>query len=89
MFLDVVIQEACANFQGGMRLDTCQVQVLPFVDDTVLVAEAEEELAHITSEHSKKHAVKEHKLAVNWGKTTQWHSAESTLLVRWRLESTA
>lgn len=67
VFLDVVIQEARVNFQGGMRLDTCQVQVLLFADDTVIVAEAEEHLDYNTN--ALQEAVKEHTLAEDWGKT--------------------
>ena len=46
IFLDMVAREAQASFQGGVCLDTCQVQVLLFADDTVLVAENEEDLKH-------------------------------------------
>ena len=33
IFLDMVVREARASFQGGVCLDTCQVQVLLFADD--------------------------------------------------------
>ena len=46
IFLDMVVREARTNFHGGVKLDTCQVQVLLFADDTVLVTEREEDLQH-------------------------------------------
>ena len=67
IFLDVVVREARTNFQGGVKLDTCQVQVLLFADDTVLVTETKEDLEH--NIRALQTAVKEHKLAVNWTKT--------------------
>ena len=48
-------------------MDTCQVLVLSFADDTVLVAENEEDLKHISKALQK--ALRMHKLASNWGKT--------------------
>ena len=50
-----------------LKLDTCQVQVLLFADDTVLITEREEDLQH--NIRALQTAVKEHKLAVNWTKT--------------------
>ena len=67
IFLDMVVREARTNFQGGVKLDTCQVQVLLFADDTVLVTETEEDLEH--NIRALQTAVKKHKLAVNWTKT--------------------
>ena len=67
IFLDMVVREARTNFHGGVKLDTCQVQVLLFADDTVLVTEREEDLQH--NIRALQTAVKEHKLAVNWTKT--------------------
>ena len=43
-FLDMVVREAWTTFQGVMKLDTCQVHVLLFADDTVLVTEKEKDL---------------------------------------------
>ena len=67
IFLDMVVREARANFLGGVKLDTCQVQVLLFADDTVLITEREEDLQD--NIRALQTAVKEHKLAVNWTKT--------------------
>ena len=66
IFLDMVVREARTNFYG-VKLDTCQVQVLLFADDTVLITEREEDLQH--NNRALQTAVKEHKLAVNWTKT--------------------
>ena len=44
--LDMVVRIAQVSFQGGVTLDTCKVQVLLFADDTVLVADNEENLKH-------------------------------------------
>ena len=60
-------QRSTENFHGGVKLDTCQVQVLLFADDTVLITEREEDLQH--NIRALQTAVKEHKLAVNWTKT--------------------
>ena len=67
IFLNMVVREAWTNFQGGVKLDTCQVQVLLFADDTVLVTESEEDLKHNIRALQK--AVKPHKLVVKWTKT--------------------
>ena len=67
IFLDMVVREARASFRGGVELDTGQVQILLFADDTVLVTQDEGDIKHnIKALHE---AVKEHKLVVNWGKT--------------------
>ena len=42
----MVVRIAQVSFQGGVTLDTCKVQVLLFADDTVLVADNEENLKH-------------------------------------------
>ena len=67
IFLDMVVREARTNFHGGVNLDICQLQVLLFADDTVLITEREEDLQH--NIRALQTAVKEHKLAVNWTKT--------------------
>ena len=67
IFLDMVVREVRTNFFGGVKLDTCQVQVLLFADDTVLITEREEDLQD--NIRALQTAVKEHKLAVNWTKT--------------------
>ena len=46
VFLDMVAREARAQFNGGVRLDKCTMQLLMFADDTVLFAETEEDLQH-------------------------------------------
>ena len=66
IFLDLVVRGAQTHFQGGVKLDTCQIQVLLFADDTVLVTETEKDLEH--NINAMQAAVKEHKLAVNWTK---------------------
>ena len=68
VFLDMVAREARAQFNGGVRLDKCTMQLLMFADDTVLLAETEEDLQHNVREFSK--AVKRHRLAMNTEKTT-------------------
>ena len=68
VFLDMVAQEATAQFNGGVRLDKCTMQLLMFADDTVLLAETEEDLQHNVKEFSE--AVKRHRLAMNTEKTT-------------------
>ena len=65
--LDLVVRGARTHFQGGVKLDTCQVQVLLFADDTILVTETKKDLEH--NINAMQAAVKEHKLAVNWTKT--------------------
>ena len=67
IFLDLVVIGARTHFQGGVKLDTCQVQILLFADDTILVTETEKDLEH--NINAMQAAVKEHKLAVNWTKT--------------------
>ena len=68
VFLDMVAREARAHFKGGVCLDNCTVQLLMFADDTVLLAETEEDLQHNVREFSE--AVKRHRLAMNTEKTT-------------------
>ena len=64
----MVAQEARAQFNGGVRLDKYTMQLLMFTDDTVLLAETEEDLQHNVKEFSE--AVKWHRLAMNTEKTT-------------------
>ena len=68
VFLDMVAREARAQFNEGVRLDKCTMQLLMFADDTVLLAETEEDLQHNVEEFSE--AVKRHRLAMNTEKTT-------------------
>ena len=46
VFLDMVAQEARAQFKGGVCLDNCTMQLLMFADNTVLLAETVEDLQH-------------------------------------------
>ena len=66
VLLDMVGQEARAQFKGGVCLDNCMMQLLVLADDTALFAETEEDLQHSASEFSK--AVERHRM--NTEKTT-------------------
>ena len=56
-----------AEFQGGVALDNCLVQILLFADDTVVVAQTEGDLsANIKGLHK---AIKRHGLTINWSKS--------------------
>ena len=44
VFLDRVMREAMGGFQGGVELDGCLIQILMFTDDTVMIAQTEEDL---------------------------------------------
>ena len=44
VFLDRVVREAMVGFQGGVELDSCLIQIVLFTDDTVMIAQAEEDL---------------------------------------------
>ena len=46
IYLDMVVKEARGSLQGGVTLNACTVQVLLSADDTVLVADTEEDLKH-------------------------------------------
>ena len=50
------------------RRSLCLIQLLMFADNTVLLAETEEDLQHNVREFSK--AVKQHRHAMSTGKTT-------------------
>ena len=63
IFLDMVVREARASFQGGVRLDTRQMQVLLFDDNTVLVAENEKDLKHNIK--ALQEAIRMHKIGIN------------------------
>ena len=68
VFLDGVAREARAQFKGGVCLDNCTMQLLMFADDTVLLAQTEEDLQHNVNKFSE--AVKRHRLVINTEKTT-------------------
>ena len=40
----MVVRKARVSFQGGVKLNTCKVQVLLLADGTVLVADNEEDI---------------------------------------------
>ena len=44
IFINRVVREAMAEFKGGVRLDSCLIQILLFADDTVVMTQTEEEL---------------------------------------------
>ena len=44
IYLDRAMKEALPLFKGGASLNNCQIQVTMFADDTVLLAESEEDL---------------------------------------------
>ena len=55
------------EFQGGVALDNCLIQILLFADDTVVVAQTEEDMsANIKALHE---AIKRHGLIINWSKS--------------------
>ena len=61
------MKEALPLFKGGASLNNCQIQVTVFADDTVLLAENEEELKwNVEKLHE---AVKRYKLKINWSKS--------------------
>ena len=65
--LDRVYKVALPLFRGGVGLNNCQIQVTMFADDTVLLAESEEELkGNVEKLHE---AMRRHKLKVNRSKS--------------------
>ena len=67
IYLDRVMKEALPLFKGGASLNNCQIQVTMFADDTVLLAESEEDLKwNVEKLHE---AMKSHRLKVNWSKS--------------------
>ena len=67
VFLDRVVREAMVEFQGGVELDRCPIQILMFADDTVMLAQTAEDLSQNVGRFHE--AVKRHGLTINWGKT--------------------
>ena len=61
-YLDIGVKEARGSFQRGMALNTCKVQVLLFVEDTVLVADTEKGFKHNIT--GLQEAVREQKLGI-------------------------
>ena len=67
IYLDRVMKEALPLFKGGASLNSCQIQVTMFADDTVLLAASEEDLKwNVEKVHE---ARQRHKLKVNWSKS--------------------
>ena len=77
IFLDRVAREAMTEFQGGVALDKCLIQILLFADDTIVMAQTERDLAvNIKGLHE---AIKRHGLTINWCKSnTMVFSKEHT-----------
>ena len=77
IFLDRVVKEAMVEFRGGVELGSCLVQILLFADDTVVMAQTEEDL---TENVKRLHEVmKGHGLVANWSKSnTMVFSKEHT-----------
>jgi len=67
IYLDVVMKEALPLFKGGANLNNCQIQVTMFADDTVLLAESEEDLKWNVEKLYE--AMKRHRMKVNWSKS--------------------
>ena len=68
IYLDRVM-EALPLFKGGASSNNCQIQVTMFADNTVLLAESEEDLKwHVEKLHE---AMKRHRLKVNWSKSNK------------------
>ena len=67
IYLDMVTREALPLFKRGAGLTNCQIQVTLFADDTVLLAESEEDLKW--NVEKLREAMKKHKLKVNWSKS--------------------
>ena len=67
IYLDMVTRKALPLFKRGAGLTNCQIQVTLFADDTMLLAESEEDLKwNVEKLHE---AMKKHKLKVNWSKS--------------------
>ena len=60
--------EARAQFKGGVCLDNCAMQLLMFANDTVLLAQTEEDVQHNVNKFSE--AVKWHRLVINTENST-------------------
>ena len=67
IYLDMVMKEALPLFKRGAGLTNCQIQVTMFADDTVLLAESEEDLKWNVEKLNE--ALKRHKLKVTWSKS--------------------
>ena len=67
IFLDRVVREAMVEFKGGVVLDSCLIQILLFADDTVVMAQTEEDLTENIERLYV--AMKRHSLAINYSKS--------------------
>ena len=68
IFSDREVREAMVEFKGGVVLDSCLVQILLFADDTVVMAQTEEDL---TKKNERLYvAMKRHGLVINKSSTT-------------------
>ena len=68
---------------SGVVLDSCLIQILLFADDTVVMAQTEEDL---TEKIERLYvAMKRHGLAINWSKSNTMVFSKEYKSVRWRL----
>lgn len=59
--------EAMVEFKGGVRLDSCLIQILLFVDDTVVMTQTEKDLTENIGRLYE--VMNRHGLAINWSKS--------------------
>ena len=55
------------EFEGGVRLDSCLIQILSFVDDTVVMTQTEEDLTENIGRLYE--VMNRHGLVINWSKS--------------------
>ena len=65
IFADRVVREAMVNFKA--RLDSCLIQILLFVDDTVVMTQTDEDLNENNGRLYK--TMCRHGLVINWNKS--------------------
>ncbi len=53
VFMDGIMREAKENLQGGVQLTNTNVQILPFADDIVMVAEKKDDVQRNLDEMKK------------------------------------
>ena len=53
VFMDGIMREAKENLQGGVQLTNTNVQILPFADDIVMVAEKKDNMQRNLDEMKK------------------------------------
>ena len=82
VFLDRVVREAMAEFQVGVALDNCLVQILLFADNTVVMAQTERDLsASIKGLHE---VIKRHGLTINGSKSNTMIFSKEQTECKWR-----